>query len=87
MKSGKCIKCDCEKVIESIPADYADNNHEIEMKVTADPRWVFGGRNPNAMSYGKLRLYICSSCGYSEWWTLDPEKVPIGDEYKTKYVK
>ena len=86
MKNGKCIKCCSTKIIESIPGDYAHNNHEIEMRVTANPRWLLAGRNPNDVSYGKLRLYVCAECGYTEWWTLDPEKIPIGEEYKTRYL-
>ncbi len=85
MKSGKCVKCSNEKIIESVPADFGDNNLEIEMCVTSDPRLVMSGRKPSN-SYGHLKLLICSNCGYSEWWTENPEDIPIGKDYKTRYL-
>ncbi len=28
----------------------------------------------------------CIKCGYSEWWTENPEDIPIGKDYKTRYL-
>ena len=55
------------------------------MAVTADPRWVWPGRNPN-YGRGDLLLYVCRSCGFAEWYVSDPESIPIGPDYRTELV-
>jgi hypothetical protein len=81
MKSGKCPKCGCGKIITALPGEYV-NNYECEMTVTADPRWVLPGRNPS-YGHGVLMLHVCNDCGFAEWWVKDPKNIPIGSEYKT----
>jgi hypothetical protein len=35
---------------------------------------------------GILEIYTCRSCGFSEWYVLEPERVPIGPEYATEII-
>ena len=56
------------------------------MAVTAEPRWVMGGRNPS-YGIGELLLHICKSCGFAEWYVSDPESIPIGEDYRTELIK
>jgi Zn ribbon nucleic-acid-binding protein len=35
---------------------------------------------------GILEVYACRACGYSEWYVLEPERVPIGPEYATELL-
>lgn len=32
---------------------------------------------------GMLETYVCQRCGFTEWFTVEPEKLPIGPEYGT----
>jgi len=82
MKSGKCPKCGCTKIIISLPGEYGHGGEEHTMAVTADPRWLRNGRNP-ARGHGVLVLHVCEDCGFAEWWVKDPKNIPIGQEYKT----
>ena len=85
MKNGICTKCGHTEVIRAKAADYAGDSQEKEMSVTADPRWVMPGRNP-AYPHGRLYLYTCRSCGYTEWYATKPEQIPIGEDYRTEIV-
>jgi len=82
MKSGKCPKCGKTKIIVALPGEYGNDSMEHPMTVTAEPRWVLWGRNPNH-GHGILMQYVCRACGFTEWWVDDPEKIPIGEKYKT----
>jgi hypothetical protein len=35
---------------------------------------------------GVFVSYICRSCGFTEWYALSPEKIPIGPAYGTSLV-
>jgi hypothetical protein len=35
---------------------------------------------------GTLEAYVCTQCGYVEWYCWDPMKIPIGPEYMTDVV-
>jgi hypothetical protein len=35
---------------------------------------------------GLLEMYICSGCGFIEWYCHDVESIPIGPEYNTAIV-
>ena len=53
---------------------------------------VFGkGRNtssPNmSEGLGTLETYVCSKCGFVEWYCWDPDEIPIGSEYMTDVVE
>ena len=85
MKDGVCVKCGHHEVIEAKAADYAEDSIEREMSVTAEPRWVMGGRNPR-YPHGVLYTYTCRSCGFTEWYARNPSSVPIGPKFKTKLI-
>jgi hypothetical protein len=35
---------------------------------------------------GILEMYICTRCGFTEWYCRDPEAIPIGEEYGTEQL-
>lgn len=35
---------------------------------------------------GMLEAYVCQRCGFTEWYTVEPEKIPIGEEYATELI-
>jgi hypothetical protein len=32
---------------------------------------------------GRLVAFTCRGCGFTEWYTMEPEKIPIGPAYGT----
>ncbi len=87
MKSGHCPKCHGTEIILAHPAEYGDSSMEIgPIGVTAEPRWVMDGRNPRYVK-GELVLYVCRACGFTEWYALEPESIPIGEQYRTEIIE
>jgi hypothetical protein len=35
---------------------------------------------------GRLEAYVCSRCGFTEWYTEEPNEIPIGPEYGTEIM-
>jgi hypothetical protein len=35
---------------------------------------------------GAFEVYVCRGCGFTEWYALEPENVPIGPEYGTELI-
>jgi len=36
---------------------------------------------------GPFEVYVCRGCGFTEWYALEPESVPIGAEYATELAE
>jgi predicted RNA-binding Zn-ribbon protein involved in translation (DUF1610 family) len=51
---------------------------------------LFGGKVKGALGpdeqkpFGILELYVCTRCGFSEWYARDPASIPIGPQYGTE---
>jgi len=85
MRKGQCPVCEHDEVLESVVAEFGHSDFEKPMCVTYDPRWMFEGRNPTH-GYGPLRIYVCRSCGFAQWFAGAPEKIPVGDDYRTRII-
>lgn len=35
---------------------------------------------------GLLEMVICRGCGLTDWYCIDPERIPIGPQYMTEQV-
>lgn len=97
-----CTVCNHMKFIRVIPREYtsyAVKNgyiaHSAPMTLTretgATDRWVFPGKKvPPATSLeggrGSLETYVCTTCGFVEWYCPDPESIPIGPEFMSEVV-
>jgi hypothetical protein len=46
LRNGACPLCQHNEVLESVAAEFGDQDHEKQMSVTYDKRWVASGRNP-----------------------------------------
>ena len=86
MRRGTCPVCRHDKILESTPADFADVNREKAMAVTYDPRWVMHGRNPDR-PHGAFRIYVCRSCGFTQWFADAPGEIPVGEEHSTRIIE
>ena len=39
-----------------------------------------------AHDHGPMAAYICTRCGYTQWFTSNPGEIPIGPEFRTRVV-
>lgn len=74
--------------------DSGPRQHAVPMALTAEPRtserWIRDGRSvafPTIENgLGTLEAYVCTACGFIDWYCQDPEALPIGPEYNTELV-
>ena len=95
-----CTRCGHGQIVRGIVRDRAarGNNtvHEFlvplavtfEREVTVK---VFGKdkveNSPELRSaVGILEVYVCRRCGLTEWYTQEPESIPIGPEHGTELL-
>jgi len=62
----------------------------VPLPPAKSPKRRFSGNNvaepKPSRGAGTLELYVCSGCGFVDWYCVDPEKIPIGPEYMTEIV-
>ena len=97
-----CTRCNGMRFVRAIPREYTADElgQTVDPKVapmalTAAPRvWervFFRGNSVQPQDitghrYGVLETYVCRSCGFVEWYCLEPDQIPIGPEYMTDVV-
>lgn len=97
-----CSVCNHMKFIRVIPREYsayATKNGYVTssapMTLTretgATDRLVFSGKQvPQTANResgrGSLETYVCTKCGFVEWYCLDPDAIPIGPEFMSEVI-
>jgi hypothetical protein len=91
-----CLHCNGLTFVRVIPREYTgyEPGAIIEpMTLTQPPRIVEGlfgvvsVKQPRTThGHGLLETYTCLTCGYVEWWCLDPREIPIGAAYMSELV-
>jgi hypothetical protein len=92
-----CTRCSATRFVRVIPREYATNRSGARiaspMTATAEYNakisWLREGSEISAdvrRGRGLLEMYICSACGFVEWYCHDPESIPIGPEFMTDVV-
>jgi hypothetical protein len=100
-RSLPCQRCNHPELIRALARELAatsgdwSGNRAVPMAVTIQPavRHTFfterrdgiGVLDPEKVM-GVLEMYICRKCGFTEWYCLDPQNVPIGEGYGTELV-
>lgn len=89
LRKGKCSLCERDQVIEAEPLDLHGEwgERSTPMAVTYGRTKVEDGGLAITAIYGRLRLYVCRSCGAAQWFADSPELIPIGEEYRTQLVE
>ena len=85
IRKGNCPLCDHHEIIEAIASEFSADSQDLVAAVTYDKRWVIGGRNAK-YPHGPLRMYVCRSCGFTQWHADSPEQIPIGDDHRTRII-
>jgi hypothetical protein len=86
IRQGICPQCGHDEVIEAGQSEFSDADRSKPMCVTYDARWLLSGQNP-AHGHGPLYLYVCRSCGFSQWYARDPDAIPISEGHRTRLIK
>jgi predicted nucleic-acid-binding Zn-ribbon protein len=71
-KSIQCPKCERRRILHvAMVEDASSDVWSGQIAVRHERSWT--GRVKQ--SVGALELYMCASCGYAEWYVVDPGKV------------
>ncbi|HLL25853.1 MAG TPA: hypothetical protein VK427_27130 [Kofleriaceae bacterium] len=92
-----CARCNGMRFVRIVPREYALQpgigvalqpvaaTREIRVKIHAD-----GHRElmaiEQARPLGVLETYICTGCGFVEWYCQDPAAIPIGPTHMSDIV-
>lgn len=95
------MRCNGMRFVRAIPREYTAIHHgdvgwevTAPMAITAAPKIkpaFFGGQKvqtPDILyqRHGTLETYICTGCGFVEWYCHGVDAIPIGPEYMTELV-
>ena len=78
-----CARCGGRRIIRA----RVRNVSQLGMRsasVTSDVRAE--GTVDLSRQRGLLEAYTCRSCGFTEWYALGPEDIPIGPAYGTELI-
>lgn len=86
MRRGRCPICGHGEVIEAVVRDLLDES--AEYKAVTYEAVNFGTIVPvyERVPHGVLKMYVCRSCGYTQWFADSPGNIPIGKEYMTRLI-
>lgn len=59
------------------------------LSVTEVPESGFFAPGPNdpSAARGNLRVYVCRSCGYAQWFAVAAAEIPIGEAHGTRLIR
>jgi len=72
-----------------------DSGLSVPMSVTYAPKLTYKMLSDHAAGttgadpsrpIGILELYVCTQCGFSEWYCRNPKDIPIGEELGTELI-
>ena len=93
-----CQRCNHPELVRALARELTTSPGEVgrrevrPMSVTAVPVAQFGFFSGRAKGVafgvdeyrGILEMYVCTRCGFTEWYCRDPRNIPIGPEYGTE---
>jgi hypothetical protein len=94
-RAAPCQRCSGMKFVRVIPREYGEFGNSSAypgevMPMTATQLPHVHGNSVVAPSRdggrGLLENYICMTCGFIEWYCIDPQRIPIGPEFMTEVV-
>jgi CheY-like chemotaxis protein len=82
MRQGLCSLCGHNEIIEASAADFVgDSGPTRPMSVTYEIGWA------GVKHIGKFKTFVCRRCGFTQWFALAPESIPVAQEYGTRLLK
>ncbi|HVH47548.1 MAG TPA: hypothetical protein VM925_34670 [Labilithrix sp.] len=88
MRNGTCAVCNHHEVIDAPALEYTDDDSQIRLAVTHAPDSLdfLQPRSGSERPFGVLRMLVCRSCGFVQWFATRPERIPINEAHGTKLV-
>jgi hypothetical protein len=88
MRKGSCALCNHNEVIDAPALDYLDDDTPTQLAVTHAPDEMdfLQPKGPLDRPLGALRMLVCRSCGFVQWFATRPKQIPIDDAHRTKLV-
>jgi hypothetical protein len=95
-----CARCNAMRFVRVVPRELSATGSDYVTSVAGpmtatlrpitEPKLVFSGKtvaepSPSAGA-GMFEMYICTGCGFVDWYCVDPENIPIGPEYMTELI-
>jgi hypothetical protein len=90
IRHGVCPLCEHTEVIECAPREFSSGTDPHPLAAAHGVLYrhlkVYANADPSE-PYGTLKLYVCRSCGYGQWFADRPDEIPINEEsYGTRIV-
>lgn len=88
MRNGVCALCNHREIVDAPALEYLDDDEATPLAVTHAPDSLdfLQPRSAIARPYGALRLYVCRSCGFVQWFASKPSRIPIDDACGTRLL-
>jgi hypothetical protein len=84
-----CMRCNAMQFTRVQPRIY--NGPPRPMPITHEP-YILSGLFSDTVTgevkkaFGALEIYICTGCGFIEWYCREPRAIPLGPQYMTDLV-
>lgn len=88
MRKGVCAICSHTEIIDAPALDYLDEDNPTPVAVTHAPDTMSFLQPTGALAkpYGVLRMLVCRSCGFVQWFASKPQRIPIDETHGTKLI-
>jgi hypothetical protein len=88
MRKGTCAVCQHPEVIDAPAFEYSDDANATRLAVTHSPDDLefFSAKSSLDRPFGVLRMLVCRSCGFVQWFASRPDRIPIDEAHGTKLI-
>jgi hypothetical protein len=84
IRQGQCPLCQHDEIIQAAAADYPEGAWKpTPLAVTYDR----AQRDPVTAALGAYNVFVCRSCGFTQWFASRPENIPIGEQHFTRLIR
>jgi hypothetical protein len=90
MRKGVCALCGHGEIIDAPAREFTDDDGEpVQLAVAHAPEKIdfMGTKRSADRPFGRLRMLVCRSCGFVQWFASKPEKIPVNDTLGTKLIR
>ncbi len=82
IRRGVCPLCGHKKIVQGWPTDHGYASSWPVSAAESQPNW-----RGKITTYGTMCIFVCQSCGFTQWFTAEPAAIPIGDEFQTRLIE
>jgi hypothetical protein len=88
MRNGICALCQYPEVIDAPAVEYTSDDDPVRLAVTHAPDSLdfFDDKKSIERPFGVLRVLVCRSCGFVQWFASQPQKIPVNENHGTTLI-